>query len=63
MTSLLPDPEGILCRAARHRFRSMMDGKDAYEQIRIEPAHAIVGAIYMMYSRQLPWGILISYRK
>ena len=23
----------------------------------------IVGAIYMMYSRQLPWGILISYHK
>jgi hypothetical protein len=39
MTSPLPDPEGILRRAARHRFRSMMDGKDAYEQIRIEPAH------------------------
>ena len=24
---------------------------------------ALVGAIYIMYSRQLPWGILISYRK
>jgi len=24
---------------------------------------AIVGAIYIMYSRQLPWGILISYHK
>jgi len=23
----------------------------------------LVGAIYIMYSRQLPWGILISYRK
>lgn len=39
MTSPLPDPEGILRRAARHRFRSMMDGKDAYEQIRIAPEH------------------------
>lgn len=39
MTSPLPDPEGILRRAARRRFRSMMDGKDAYEQIRIDPAH------------------------
>jgi len=26
-------------------------------------AEAIVGAMYMMYSRQLLWGILISYRK
>ena len=39
MTSPLPDPEGILRRATRRRFCSMMDGKDAYEQIRIEPAH------------------------
>ena len=27
------------------------------------PAMALVGAIYIMYSQQLPWGILISYRK
>jgi len=27
------------------------------------PINAIVGAIYIMYSRQLPWGILISYCK
>lgn len=39
MTSPLPDPEGILRRAAAHPFRSSMDGKDAYEQIRIEPDH------------------------
>ena len=39
MTSPLPDPEGILRRAAAHPFRSSMDGKDAYEQIRIEPSH------------------------
>ena len=39
MTLPLPDPEGILRRAARHCYRSMMDGKDAYEQIRIDPAH------------------------
>jgi len=38
-TSPLPDPEGILRRAAAHTFRSLMDGKDAYEQIRIEPDH------------------------
>ena len=39
MMSPLPDPEGILRRAARHRFQSMIDGKDAYEQIRIAPEH------------------------
>lgn len=38
-TSLLPDPEGILRRAAKHSFRTLMDGKDAYKQIRIEPEH------------------------
>jgi len=45
MTSPLPDPEGILRRAAHHRFRSMMDGKNAYEQIRIEPAHVQCTAV------------------
>lgn len=39
MTLLLPDPEGILQRVASHKFCSCMDGKDAYEQIWIEPAH------------------------
>jgi hypothetical protein len=38
-TSPLPDPEGILRRAAAHPFRSLMDGKDAYEQIRIDSDH------------------------
>jgi hypothetical protein len=38
-TSPLPDPEGILRRAAAHNFWTLMDGKDAYEQIRIEPEH------------------------
>ena len=32
-TSPLPDPDGILRRAAAHLFQSLMDGKDAYEQI------------------------------
>jgi len=27
------------------------------------PVHRLVATIYIMYSRQLPWGILISYRK
>jgi len=39
LTSPLPDPEGILRRAASHPYRSSMDGKDAYEQIRIVPEH------------------------
>jgi hypothetical protein len=38
-TSPLPDPEGILRRAAAHPFRSLMDGKDAYEQIRVDSDH------------------------
>ena len=39
LTSPLPDMESILRRIARHPYRSLIDGKDAYEQIRIEPAH------------------------
>ncbi|PIL27303.1 transcription factor [Ganoderma sinense ZZ0214-1] len=39
LTSPLPDIEGILRRLSRKRYRSLIDGKDAYEQIRIEPAH------------------------
>ena len=38
-TSPLPDPEGILWRAAAHAFRTLMDGKDAYEQIQIKSDH------------------------
>ena len=39
VTSPLPDMEGILRRASRHRYRSLIDGKDAYEQIHVDPAH------------------------
>lgn len=39
VTSPLPDMEGILRRASRHRYRSLIDGKDAYEQICVDPAH------------------------
>src|SRR6266702_5407384 len=39
MTSPLPDPEGILRRTVSKKYRSLMDGRDAYEQIRIEPSH------------------------
>ncbi|KAJ2917715.1 hypothetical protein MD484_g2704, partial [Candolleomyces efflorescens] len=37
MTCPLPDMEGILRRVARAKYRTIMDGKDAYEQIRIHP--------------------------
>lgn len=36
---LRTDMEGILRRVARKPYRSMADGKDAYEQIRVDPAH------------------------
>lgn len=39
MTSPLPDIEGILRRAAKKPFRSMLDLKAAYEQIRVKPEH------------------------
>lgn len=39
LSSPLPDIEGILRRAARARYRSIIDGQDAYEQIRIVPEH------------------------
>lgn len=39
MMSPLPDPEGTLWWVACHRFHSMMDGKDAYEQICIDPTN------------------------
>ncbi|KAF8831165.1 hypothetical protein HHX47_DHR1000004 [Lentinula edodes] len=39
LSSPMPDIEGIKRRVARARFRSIIDGKDAYEQIRIVPEH------------------------
>lgn len=38
-SSPLPDIDGILRRASRGKYRSILDGKDAYEQIRIIPEH------------------------
>ena len=38
-SSLLPDMEGILRRAAWAKYRSIIDGQDAYEQIQIRPDH------------------------
>ena len=38
-SSPLPDMEGILRRAARAKYQSIIDGQDAYEQICITPEH------------------------
>lgn len=35
----LPDIDTILRNVVRHRWRSLIDGKDAYEQIRVIPEH------------------------
>lgn len=39
MTSPLPDMEGILRRVSRKKYRTIIDGKDAYEHIRVVPEH------------------------
>ena len=39
MTSPLPDMEGMLRRTASHKYRSTLDLKSAYEQIRVIPEH------------------------
>lgn len=45
MSSPLPDIEGILRRVAKRKFRSIIDGQDAYEQIRIVPEHVDRSAV------------------
>ena len=39
LASPLPDIEGILRKVSHHKYRSLIDGKDAYEQIRVIPKH------------------------
>lgn len=39
MTSPLPDIDGVLRRTAAHKFRTMLDMKNVYEQIRVVPEH------------------------
>jgi hypothetical protein len=39
MTTPLPDIDTILRNVVKRKYRSLMDGKDAYEQIRIVPEH------------------------
>ncbi|KAJ8456367.1 hypothetical protein ONZ51_g12171 [Trametes cubensis] len=35
----LPDIDGILRNVVKHKYRSIIDGKDAYKQIRVIPEH------------------------
>jgi len=35
----MPDMEGILRRVAKKPFHTIIDGQDAYEQIRVIPEH------------------------
>src|ERR1700728_2012263 len=39
LSSPLPDIDAILPNIAAKKFRSIIDGKDAYEQIRVVPDH------------------------
>ena len=39
LASPLPDIEEILREVSRHKFQSIIDGKDAYEQIQVIPKH------------------------
>jgi hypothetical protein len=39
LVSPLPDIEEILREVSKHKYRSIIDGKDAYEQIRVIPEH------------------------
>ena len=39
LASPLPDIEAILRNVVSHPYRTLLDGKDAYEQIRVEPSH------------------------
>jgi hypothetical protein len=39
LTSPLPDIEYILLEVSSHPYRSLLDGKDAYEQIQVTPKH------------------------
>jgi hypothetical protein len=39
LTAPLPDIDGILRNVVRHKYRSLINGKDAYKQIRVIPEH------------------------
>ena len=55
LASPLPNMDGILRRAARAKFRSLIDGQDAYEQIRIIPEHVPCSTV------ATPDGNMVSY--
>ena len=39
MASPLPDIHTLLSRVTSKRYQSLMDGQDAYKQIRVEPGN------------------------
>ena len=39
MTLPLPDMEGVLRQTAKHKYRSMLDMKNAYKQLCVIPEH------------------------
>ena len=45
MSAPLPDIDGILRRVSKGRYRSIIDGQDAYEQIRIVLEHVECSAV------------------
>jgi Reverse transcriptase (RNA-dependent DNA polymerase) len=55
MASPLPDIDGIVRRVAKHKYHSLMDGKEFFEQIRIIPAHVPRTAM------TTPDGTIVSY--
>jgi len=55
MASPLPDIDSVLRRVASKKYRSIIDGADAYEQIRIKPEHVERTAV------TTPDGNIVSY--
>lgn len=45
LSSPLPDIDGILHRVVHKRYQSIIDGQDAYEQIKIIPKHVNRSAV------------------
>lgn len=45
LSAPLPDIDGILRRVSKGRYRSVIDGQDAYEQIRTIPEHVERSAV------------------
>ena len=45
LSAPLPDIDGILCHVSKGKYRLIVDGQDAYEQIRIIPEHVDRSAV------------------